>query len=96
MLSEKRQGYLASKAPLILDPLLRLGLLLCDLEPQELFLLSSFFIVAIQSIFDLIVRDQHPWPNITRRTTIDRTLISLTLSLHPLFFWISCSFLTSP
>jgi len=55
----KCQEYLASKAPLFLDLLFRFGLLLFDIEPQELFLLSSFFIVAIQGVFNLIVRDQY-------------------------------------
>jgi len=45
--SNKCQGYLASEAPFILDPLRGLSLLLFGLEPQELVLLSSFLIVAI-------------------------------------------------
>jgi hypothetical protein len=53
VLLDKRQGYLASKAPFILDPLLGLSLLLFCLKPQELLLLLSFFIIAVQDIFDL-------------------------------------------
>ena len=49
----QRRVYLASETPFFLDPLSGLGLLLFCLEPQKLFLFSSFLVVAIKNVLDL-------------------------------------------
>jgi len=45
--------YLASETPFFLDPLPSLGFLLFRLEPQKLFLLLSFLVIAIKNVLDL-------------------------------------------
>ena len=91
--------YLASETPFILDPLPSLSLLLLGLEPQEFLLLSSFLIIAIEDILDLsaMFLKSALAISIYRLTFDDQALEGeLTLSLQPVFFWTSCSFLSSP
>lgn len=90
------QVYLARETSFFLDPLPGLSLLLFGLEPQKLFLLPPFLIIAIENIFDLSaisiensVRDQYPQGQRLspqgRTHPIAPTALTLDLMHPPLF-----------